>query len=360
MSEQHARPPKPAGAEGSLLAARFCRAVRGYGTTGRLLACVLARPHGERRSVREVPFEQPGAQRPWRLYEPRGPIRGTLVLVHGVTARAAEDPLLVHLARCLGSLGYRCLTPALERLAGFEHSTQDVDTVEAAYARASELQGGRVGVLGFSYGASYALRAAARDAVRERCLALLVFGAYHSLPEALEHQRQWLVRSPDPARDDVDLAYLRYTLLICHREQLDLPVAAWRAIEAALANFTSPAPVAERRAALLRYASHVDYVDLMERYQRRDLSPELSPAGRLGRIRCSVGLLHDATDRFVPPSHAERLARELGARDDATQTRSLVTPMLSHVRVDPWRSLRDLPMLVRMLEPVLGITNESP
>ncbi|HEY5960536.1 MAG TPA: alpha/beta hydrolase, partial [Polyangiaceae bacterium] len=297
-------------------------------TTLRLLYRFNRSAHGPRRDVREGTLAIADATSPAAVYEPFGPSKGSIVLVHGVTGRANADPSIVHLGRSLAGLGYRCIAPALQQIAHFRHDPADVDSLVATLAAAAPTSDSRVSILAFSYGASYALSAAAHPAVRERCHALVGFGAYYELSEALEHQRQLLLRHPDPATDDADIAYLRYTLLACHRDTLQLSPEAWRAIDAVLVDFTTPMPIELKRAPLLRYAGSLDYVALMESYQARQLSRRLSPKDTLSDLRCSVGLLHDPGDRFVPPSHVNRIREELDIRKGCAPTRVLTSPML--------------------------------
>ena len=321
-------------------------------TMSRLIWDYLKGVRGPRPQVSESVLERARDEYPLILYSNESSVRGTVVLVHGVTARASEDPNLVHLSRCIASLGYRCLTPSLTGLANFRHDASDVDTVSAAMRRASDIERGRVGVLAFSYGASYALSAAAQPTARDHCRAIVAFGAYHLLSEALEHQRQLLAQNPDPTLDDSDLLYLRYTLLACQLAELGLSKRAQQEILATLVDFMSPAPLKTRQRALLEHAQGFDYVALMQQYQRRQLPSVLSPAGRLHKVSCPVALLHDPLDRFVPADHADRICRELDARAGYPPTRVLKTAMLSHVRVDPVRNVRDAWRLTRLLRPV--------
>ncbi|HMA91896.1 MAG TPA: hypothetical protein VKP30_04375 [Polyangiaceae bacterium] len=322
-------------------------------TTLRLLQAMNSGKRGTRPDVIERAVPLMGSNAAATCFEPRRKLRGTLVLVHGVTGRANQDPLLVHLARSLAGIGYRSIVPGLEHLANFKHDPRDIDTIVAAIEAASH-HTDRVSILAFSYGASYALCAAANPKVNTACSALVGFGAYFELSEALEFQRQLLLRHQSLDNDDADITYLRYTLLATHRQQLDLPDEAWRQIEPILVNFTTPRPLAEKRAPLVQFARHIDYVKLMESYQERPHAAALSPASSLHNVRCWVGLLHDPNDMFVPPDHAERIRAALDGRPNAEPVAVLTTPMLSHVQVDPLRRVLDLPRLIRVLEPVLG------
>ena len=337
-----------------ITAARKPASVAGTLILTRLVWDYLKGARGPRQRVNETILERTENRYPFIAYFSKRKARGTLVLVHGVTARASEDPNLVHLSRCIASLGYNCLTPPLAGLANFEHSAEDVNTVTAAFQLARDIAHAPVGVLAFSYGASYALCAAARPEARNCCHAMMAFGAYYLLAEALEHQRQLLILNPNPERDDTDLLYLRYTLLACQRSDLGLSDEAWNAINSTLTNYMSLSPLDDKKRALLKHAREFDYVELMQRYQRRVLPPILSPAGHLTDVACPVALLHDPDDRFVPPDHLTRIRRDLDQRAGYPPTRTLTTSMLSHVRVDPKRNLRDAWHLIRLLMPAFG------
>lgn len=323
-------------------------------TTLRLLYSVNALPHGSRASVRETRLSISDEASSASLFEPLGRVRRNLVLVHGVTGRADSDPLIVHLARSLAALGYRCVVPGLSQLAQFRHDPRDVRMIVSTLATCNRTFAEPIALMAFSYGASYALCACADPEVAEACTALVGFGAYYDLEDALGHQLQLLLRHPNLELDDGDVAYLRYTLLACHRDELDLSVEAWREIDEVLVNYTDRSPIERRRGPLLRHARQFDYVQLMESYQRRGLPGTLSPKGRLANIRCPVGLLHDPNDRFVPAHHVELIRQELDSRANSVPTEILTTPMLSHVQVEPLRRLFDVPRLIRLLEPVLG------
>lgn len=321
--------------------------------TLRLISSYMRRPHGPRPDVVESRSHEAIHPFPSLVYTPIGAVRKTVVLIHGVSGRAAEDPSLVHLARCLAALGYRCVTPSLPNLAQFRHSLEDVELAARGIARAAELAGERVGVFSFSYGASFALCAAAHELSRAHCSAVLGFGGYYRLEDALEHQRQLLIARPNLAEDDADLAYLRYTLLASLREHTSLTEEGWAEIEPILINYTTRCPIERKRGPLLRHAKHINFVELMECYQALELPAELSPATVLGGIACPVGLLHDPKDRFVPANQAALIASALDRRPHVPKTRVLTTPMLSHVQVDPRHRLTDFPKLVDILDMIL-------
>jgi len=322
--------------------------------TLRLLRGYLMRPHGVNPNVIESRFFRTNERYATIVYSPPHRVGKTVVLIHGVSGRASDDPSLVHLARNLCVLGYRVVTPALAQLAQFRHSLSDVDAAAQGIAYAAELAQSKIGVFSFSYGASFALCAAAHPIARKCCSGVVGFGAYYQLADALEHQRKLLIQCPDLSQDDADLAYLRYTLLASHRDEISLSEDAWAEIEPILINYTTRTPIEVKRAPLLKHTRHIDYVDLMQRYQARTLPDTLSPRAVVSNILCPVGLLHDPADRFVPANQSELIATKLNERPSVARTLVLTTPMLSHVQVDPRRNLRDFPKLVNLLDIVLG------
>jgi len=325
----------------------------------RLVANYLKGKRGPRADVAETVLERHEGGYPLVQYESRRNSRGTIVLIHGVTPTASEDPNLVHLARSIARAGFRCLTPPLPGLAGFAHDARDIERVARSFVRARNIASERVSVLAFSYGASYALSAAAEPMAQDCCRSILGFGAYYLLSEALEHQRKLLVEHHDPLLDDSDILYLRYTLLACQREEIGLSEGAWRDIDETLTNFMVASPLEEKKRALLEHAGQFDYVKLMERYQSRSLSSILSPAGRLHRVTCPISLLHDPNDRFVPSDHLNRLREELDQRPGLKPARTLKTPMLSHVQVNPLVNLRDTLRFIRLLKPSFWEHNDA-
>lgn len=119
---------------------------------------------------------------------PEAPLRGTLILLHGIYV---SKEAMIHWALYLAESGYRCV---LVDLRGHGQSTGDWITYGAVETRdlaqlIDELQrrrlaGERVGVLGMSYGGSIGLMLAARDERVGAVIALQPFcDAREAVPE---------------------------------------------------------------------------------------------------------------------------------------------------------------------------------
>lgn len=93
------------------------------------------------------------------LYRPARP-RGTIVLVHGLSAAGRRQPDLARLARLLARHGPLALVPQFDSLAAFRLDGREVAAIVAALDYASAVAP-PVAIAGFSFGAGPALLAAA-------------------------------------------------------------------------------------------------------------------------------------------------------------------------------------------------------
>lgn len=57
---------------------------------------------------------------PYDFYLPRTEYSSRVIVLHGVTLNADEDPRLRHFAGCLASVGVTCVVPALRGLADLQ------------------------------------------------------------------------------------------------------------------------------------------------------------------------------------------------------------------------------------------------
>lgn len=318
-------------------------------TLSRLFVRLGATPSGPHRDV----VEEPGRATPegagYDDYAPRGTSRGTVVAVHGVTVNGPRDGRLVHFARCLARANVRCLVPRLPALCDCRPDPADVGALESVTREAAATAGGRAGLIGFSFGASYCLVVAARPAVAPRCRFVLSFGAYHSLGDLWRHHAQAQFADPRTEVDWDDVIYLRLVLAAGNRDLVTLPADVWRQIDDLLPRYCHEATAAEKRDFFERHLRGLDLLPLAAR-QDDAVFAALSPAGQLGGLRCGVSLVHAPSDVPVPVAPARRIHDEIRARADGASHRLLVTPLLAHVT--PANALRLLD--VARLYPALG------
>jgi acetyl esterase/lipase len=286
------------------------------------------------------------------LYADRGgPPEATFVAVHGMTIRGARDHRLVHFARCLARSGIACAVPTLDGLAGGLHDPADIDRLADAIEAAAGSAQGRVGLVGFSTGASYALVAAARPDVAPRVSFVLSFGAYHDLESCY---RSFEATRIDEAKDDQvwdDLYYLHLLLAFQGGDALGLSGGERAEIEDHLGRACSGSTIAEKRAFFDRRLRALDLTARARSLLDPEVGRRLSPAGKLGGLRCPVSLIHDEADTLVPSEQSVRIDEELRVSAPDLRRRLLVTGLLSHVDLRRLR-LGELSRLYAALEPV--------
>lgn len=116
------------------------------------------------------------------LYVP-GSEAPPVVLVHGAAPEGKDDARLIRLARSLAAADRLVFVPDLE-LKNRTFEERDIERIVASIAALADHPAAsdeRVQVVGISYGASFALVAAADERVRDTIEQIAVFGAYFDL-----------------------------------------------------------------------------------------------------------------------------------------------------------------------------------
>lgn len=290
---------------------------------------------------------------------PVGP-RPVWIVLHGVTRPGRRHEQLVRFCRALAGAGTTAVVPEIRewvelRLAP-EHT---VPTIRAAM---DWLDRGEAGLVGFSFGAPQALRAAAHPDLRDRVGGVAGFGGYFDVARTVRFQltghHEWRGEEerldPDPYGRWI-MAANHLTDVPGHQDAEDVARALWRlAAIAGDARIPSDAPemAVHRRDLRPRVEeSHRALFDLLARgplgsesdsaedrmprtTRLESLAGELSRAAlataplldvrdHLAGIRCPVELIHGRFDRLVPYTESLRLAEAFppGARVRVTVTR---------------------------------------
>lgn len=332
----------------SLSAALFFPARRYY-SAGRLLSAMATEDRStppEAGPLFEGLVLPDGEQVRARIYgPPASSARLTIVLVHGIHKMGIDEPRLVRFARHLAARGCRVLTPELRELTDYQVTQSGVKSVQTSVEYMA--REGAVGLIGFSFGGGLSLVAATdRETVRHlRYVASI--GGYHDLHRSLRFLATHVVEGPAGKEPRRAHEYGLLVLLYGHLERFSLG-ADLPTFRAALKGW-----LMEDRAEARRQASHLEsntarnLFSLVEQEQVSQLSAQLlalldaeapalhalSPRGRMHEIETEVLLLHGADDRVVPPE--ETLFADLDLqRSRHPNYRTLVTPLLEHVRVD--------------------------
>ncbi|MFN7132886.1 MAG: CocE/NonD family hydrolase, partial [Myxococcales bacterium] len=279
-----------------------------------------------------------------RLYLPSRTTGRSLVLAHGVHRLGIDEPRLVTLARAFARSGVAVLTPQLDGLADYRiEAPENLRALHIAVRWLSERDesGGRVGLMGVSFGGGLALRVAAEEDVAPRLRFVASLGGHHDLARVARFFATGRIAAPDGdlpwTPHDYGVAVLAYDAAEAFVGAEDAP-----AFRAAVAHFLANDHDAASRAGT---ALQGRAAALFTKVQARDVAalapavlaslPALRPAmdaasprGRIAAIGAPLFLLHGATDTVVPPSESRWVAHEAGDRAEL-----LVTPLIGHAEL---------------------------
>lgn len=200
-----------------------------------------------------------------RLWLPDGPPVPAVLLAAGITPQGPADPRVMRLADAIARARRAVFVPELA-LSSHRLDPADVESLVGAVVALDRHPGTRGGTaaLGFSFGGSYALIAAADDRVAGRLGLVAAFGAYGDLRDLLEVLRsgdggERRERVRDALRDytsgeltDEDRATLERVLLD------DAPIADLPPVAIRLLDDLSPTRVADRVTAPVALVHAVD------------------------------------------------------------------------------------------------------
>jgi dienelactone hydrolase len=308
-----------------------------------------------------------GKQGPFRarVYRPLdgAPAPG-IVVAHGVHYQGIDERRLVPFVRALARAGHVVLTPELTELADYRLTRGSVDRIAESVAYLRErrdwLTDAPPGLIGFSFAGGLSLVAASEPPLAGRLAYVVSVGGHHDLGRVLHFLLSDQIATPSGVvhakAHDYGLAVVLYGNLKEFVPEGELGAAE----EAFRAWLHEDRP----RASTLAH----DFADgsasarlfgLMARQELQSLGPELdallerdrvrlaelSPHGRLARIRSPVYLLHGAHDSVIPASETSFADLELGRERHA----ALISPLIEHVEVGQSRSLADQLALLAFL-----------
>lgn len=320
-------------------------------------------------SVTELEVDRGDARVPVTLYAPRkrrGAVSGWIVL-HGITRPGRAHPTLVRFVRSLAATGCVVAVPEISEWRELRFAPDVTSpTVRATIAelnRRLEIPAGRVGLVGFSFGAPQALAVAADPDLKDAIGGVVGFGGYCDLERTVrfgftgEHEQAGHVQRlrPDPygrwvvganylthvpgyeGSDDVARALWQLAALAG-----DQGVISWDArLDPVKEDLRRPMSSEARRLFdLFAPPSAEDPPDrethemaaaLSEVARRVDPGIDRTPV--FGQVDRPVHILHGRHDHLIPYTESLRLGRALNP--DVLE-RSTVTPLFGHSTQDPF------------------------
>jgi len=342
------------------------------------------------RGVREVEttVRVAGEAREATLYLPpgRGPAPGWVVL-HGLTVPGRKHGAMMRFVRSLAASGAVVLVPDVPSWRGLRLDvTAARETVEAGVLQLEgmdRVQRGGVGAVGFSFGATQVLMAAADPAMHGHLNAIVAFGGYCDLPRLLrclftgEHEWEGVTRTldPDPYGRWIAIGNFLTSLPGCEGMHAVADAALELAMEAGRRGEWAWGPhydqmkvdlsrgfTAEERRIWEVIAPPSDAApdpagarDLAERFAvgSRALDAGLDPRPRLADVRAKVVLSHGRQDRLIPYTETLRLMSMLPPQARASVT---ITGLFAHSAgawLHPVHWFRETATFVRLLDQAL-------
>ena len=283
-----------------------------------------------------ISFPGGGRQMVATLFRPaRGRLDGTpgigVILVHGVNETGKDDPRIVWVADLLARSGFTVLTPDF---LGFKSLTLRTSDVEELVASAQYLSGrredvaeGRVGLIGFSYGAGPTVIAAADQRVRNLVQFVVSFGGYYDLLNVITFVTTGYQEFGDLRGRIVPNEYARWIFLRYNLELISSTHDREILKEIAEAKAKNPGVDAAPLAATLGPEGRAAYELLVNRDPAKvpwlveGLSPAireqirfLSPSRVIRDLRARLFIVHSDPDDFMPNTESLRLAAALQSR----------------------------------------------
>ncbi len=293
-----------------------------------------------------------------RVYRPKGPPGGSLLLIPGLHFAGPDDPRLDRFAAILADAGRWVFAPFLPDFLALRVEPRLVDDAERALDALLATIGrppGRPAVFSISFGSFPALRlAAARPG---EIASLVVFGGFADWEETM---RFCLNGAPGFPHDPLNRPVVFLNLL----DAPDAVAHAWRAF--VVETWGRPEmkadaawrPVAERLAAALDPSHRLLFrqgcglapgARLIDDALESDRRPWLDPRPHLASLRSRVHLVHGRDDDVIPFTQSQRLAESI------PHARVLLTGLYDHTgqaKLRPgtlWRELRTMVAIVRAL-----------
>ena len=305
------------------------------------------------------------------VYRPRH-VRGTLLLVHGLSRAGRRQPDLERLARLVAGRGLLVVVPQFDGLAAFKLTGREVDDIRAALLHAAAFgphaQGSpartSLGVAGFSFGAGPALIAAA--GVPDLRVAAS-FGSYADLVHVITYVttgahtfdgRRYVQRQEEYNRWKL-LALL--TPLVAAPDQRGLLDAiAQRKLAypgddtIALERDLAPESRAILALAVNRREDQVAALVAALPAGSREALDRMSPLAVVPRLRARLLLAHGMADDSIPFTESLRLAAAAGDRAHLA-----LFETFHHTGAQPfWSSamtrMADAGRLLRVVDELLG------
>lgn len=322
-----------------------------------LLLVEVARPltPGPLHRVTRAPAREPvvfrggGRSMVATLYRPVEGGTGTgIILVHGVNETGKDDPSIVWLADLLARAGFVVLTPDFLGFKSLTLRTSDVEelvgSIQYLAGPSTTIRPGRVGLIGFSYGAGPTIIAAADPRVRDQVQFVVSFGGYYDLQDVITFVTTGAYAFGDVQGRITPNEYSRWVFLRYNLQLISSTVDREILKEIAQVKARNPAADTGPLATTLSPEGRAIYALLVNRDPERapglvaSLPPAvrdqirfLSPSRVIQGLKARLFVIHSDPDDYMPVTESLRLAATVEPRGNVRLT---LLRSFEHVRPD--------------------------
>lgn len=254
-----------------------------------------------------------------------------ILVIPGATPAGLDDTRVRAVARSLSRGGRTVFIPELD-LYDEQLTRADLERIVAAVEGLADFTEGPVTAVGFSYGGSFALIAAADSDARQHLSRVATLGAYYDLAGVVQ-----AITTGGTLVDDEFIPWQghpRAEAILIERTVELLPIDMRQPLQAALDGRLDPEELAPEARTLYEMVVNDDPHRTEELVTRspppvRSVIDDFSPASVADRIEVPVLAMHSTDDPVVP--YGELIRLEQGMPEAETVT----VEVFSHVDFDP-------------------------
>ncbi len=281
---------------------------------------------------------------------------GVLVFL-GANAAGATDPDVVNLGEALARAGFAVMYHWSSTLGeDADIAASEIDTLIAAFqhlGRQDFVDPDRIGLAGFSVGASLALVAAADPRIAHQVAFVNAFGGYYDAGDLLvQIGARRTLYAADVEEWEVD-PLTRRVFINEITENVPDPARREMLRSAAMAGepLAVPAASPQEDVVLALLGDDLTLVDARNLYAQlpdayHQQAKAVSPSAHIPGLHpdTAIRVMHDRGDMLIPVGESRRLTNALQQRPIAAPVRYTETDIFRHVRPD---SETDLPALIK-------------
>ncbi len=261
---------------------------------------------------------------------PKKPSGAALLLLHGWTLRGKDDHRLQAFAKALAVAGVESFVPHIPGLASMAFEPDDVAGLRGLLEHQLEHRERPLGVMGFSFGGSYAMLAASGCTPQPRFI--VTMSAYGDLPATYQRSLDGDKQAPSDPTARESWIYQKLAMAWRQRTVVGLTAPVQEELRELLMTFCEHNRTEASCDFWSRKLSDIDWQAAEQGQQDPKVLSALSPALDPPRLGCPVAILHDKYDRAVWPCEAGVLADAVRRGSPGIRVDVMVTDLLQHVR----------------------------